>query len=66
MISPAGGLRIYVATRPTDFRNYVEPMIMQSGRERTSAYQGGALEVLVVDVGDGHAGTGQPFAKMAR
>lgn len=30
MISPAGGLRVYVATRPTDFRNYVGTIIMRS------------------------------------
>lgn len=30
MISPSGDLRVYVATRPVDFRNYVATMIMQS------------------------------------
>jgi len=34
MIAPAGGLRVYVATRPTDFRNYVASMIMRSRRSR--------------------------------
>ena len=46
MISPAVGLRIYVASKPVDFRNYVEPMIMRSGRDRTSVYQGGSIESL--------------------
>ena len=31
MISPHGQLRIYVAIRPVDFRNYAQRMIMWSG-----------------------------------
>jgi|TARA_R100000049_G_C1878369_1_gene35627 hypothetical protein len=30
MISPSGDLRVYVATRPIDFRNYVATVIMRS------------------------------------
>ena len=28
MISPAGGLRIYVATRPTDFRKGIDGLVL--------------------------------------
>jgi hypothetical protein len=30
MIAPGGELRVYVATRPVDFRNYAGRMIMRS------------------------------------
>ena len=32
MIFGAVPPRIYIATKPVDFRNYAEPVIMQSGR----------------------------------
>ena len=32
MIVPSGAVRVLVATRPVDFRNYAERTIMQSAR----------------------------------
>jgi hypothetical protein len=30
MIAPDAHLKVYVATRPIDFRNYAQPVIMRS------------------------------------
>jgi hypothetical protein len=32
MLTPPAGLKVYVATKPVDFRNYAESVIMQSPR----------------------------------
>jgi hypothetical protein len=38
MLTPPAGLAVYVATRPVDFRNYVERGIMQSPSCRSYLY----------------------------
>jgi hypothetical protein len=32
MLTPPTGLKVFVATKPVDFRNYAESVIMQSPR----------------------------------
>jgi hypothetical protein len=36
MIGPSGAVRVMVATRPVDFRNYAPTMIMRSRRGRST------------------------------
>ena len=38
MIVPSGAVRVLVATRPVDFRNYAECTIMLSPRRRTRGW----------------------------
>ena len=38
MIVPSGAVRVLVATRPVDFRNYAECTIMLSSRRRTRGW----------------------------
>ncbi len=37
MIGPSGAVRVMLATRPVDFRNYAERMIMRSSGRPTSS-----------------------------
>ncbi len=39
MIIPPGPLRVLIATRPVDFRNYAASMIMRSRRRRRPVFQ---------------------------
>ncbi len=36
MILTGEKIRVWLATRPVDFRNYVEPVIMRSPRQRST------------------------------
>ena len=38
MIGPTGAVRVMVATKPVDFRNYAEHRIMRSPRYRSQVY----------------------------
>ena len=38
MIGPSGAVRVMLATRPVDFRNYVERRIMRSPERLTEAW----------------------------
>jgi hypothetical protein len=40
MIVPPTGVRVLVATKPVDFRNYVERAIMQSARREVAPAAG--------------------------
>jgi hypothetical protein len=40
MLTPPAGLKVYVATKPVDFRNYAQPVIMWSPRGQMIGHRG--------------------------